>query len=102
MRLSYYMHLAQNNKISTPCAFIKCFIGIGAIVPNSEQDQFVVEIGEEPVSNPTGKRLGRMVKADDSSPRGPGFDSHESVKTFFLIYSMNVMINAPMTSPDLE
>ena len=41
-----------------------------------------------------GYRLGRMVKADDYSPRGPGIDSYESL--IFFIYSMDVMINAPI------
>ena len=40
------------------------------------------------------KRLGRMVKADDSGLRGPVFDSRVSI---FSIYSMDIMINAPMT-----
>ena len=37
-----------------------------------------------------------MVKADDSGPRGPGFDSHESLETF-CVHSIDVTINTPMT-----
>ena len=43
-----------------------------------------------------------MVKADDSCPRGPRFNSHESQKTFFSIYSMDVMSNAPKTCMTLN
>ena len=48
-----------------------------------------------------GSRLGRMVKAVDSGSRGPGFDSHDSLK-LFTVYSIDVMINAPMTYLDLN
>ena len=37
-----------------------------------------------------------MAKADDSSRRGPGFDSRESLKTV-IQYLMDVMINALIT-----
>ena len=43
-----------------------------------------------------GYRRGRMFKADNFSPRGPGFESHESKKAFS-VYSMYAMINASMT-----
>ena len=46
----------------------------------------------------TGKslHLGPMVKADNSSPRWPGFDSCENLK-LFSVYSMDVMDNEPLT-----
>ena len=43
-----------------------------------------------------------MVKLDDSRPRGLGFYPRECLKKVFPVYLMDVMINAPMTCPDLK
>ena len=42
-----------------------------------------------------------MVKANDLGPRGPQFDSYESLQ-YFSMHSMDVMINSPMTCPTLN
>ena len=38
-----------------------------------------------------------MDKADESSPKGPGFDLHSDLK-INSVYSMAVMTNSPMTT----
>ena len=42
-----------------------------------------------------------MVKADDSSQRGPGFNYRESL-TLFSVYSLYVTIYVPMTCLTLK
>ena len=51
-------------------------------------------MGLNPIKNPS-RIYGRMVKAGDSGPKGPGFDSHED--QIFPHIPMDVMIIAPMT-----
>ena len=62
---------------------------------NMPSRYFVIRLINIFVLHKLGLCLGLLVKADDSDPRGPGFDSCERIT--FSVYSMDGMIYAPLT-----